>query len=158
VVILEDHLEREAYEYEVVNASIAGDTSTGGLRRLPRLLESHDPAVVIIELGGNDGLRGQPVGLLRSNLAEMIELVQVRGATPLLTGIRIPPNYGPAYTEQFAAVYHELAAAYEIAFVEFLMDGAALDPSKMQADRVHPNAAGQRPMFENVWQVLADLL
>lgn len=158
MTILEDHLEREAYEYEIVNASIAGETSTGGLNRLPRLLESHDPAVVVIELGGNDGLRGQPVTLLRDNLAAMIELVRASGAVPVLTGIQIPPNYGPGYTAQFAAVYPELAAAYDVALVEFLMDGVALDSSRMQADRVHPNAAGQRPMFDNVWRVLAGLL
>lgn len=158
VAILEDHLEREAYEYEVVNASIAGDTSTGGLNRLPGLLERHDPEIVIIELGGNDGLRGQPVSLLKSNLAQIIEQVEADGAQPVLTGIQIPPNYGPAYTEQFTAVYHELAAAYEVPFVEFLMDGVALDPARMQSDRMHPNASGQRPMFENVWSVLVELL
>jgi acyl-CoA thioesterase-1 len=158
VAILEEHLETEAYEYEVVNASISGDTTTGGLNRLPRLLELHDPAIVIIELGGNDGLRGQPVGLLRENLSRMIELVLGHGARPLLTGIQIPPNYGQAYTSQFAAVYEELAARHEIPFVEFLMDGVALDPARMQSDRVHPNGGGQRPMFQNVWTILVELL
>ena len=158
VAILEEHLEAEAYEYEVVNASIAGDTSTGGLNRLPRLLELHDPAIVIIELGGNDGLRGQPIALLRDNLSRMIELVLEHGARPLLTGIQIPPNYGPGYTTQFASVYEEVAIRYDIPFVEFLMAGVALDASRMQADRVHPNARGQRPMFDNVWATLAGLL
>lgn len=158
VAILQEHLEREAYEYEVVNASIAGDTSTGALNRLPRLLERHMPDIVIIEIGGNDGLRGQPVGLLRENLAQMIDDVLESGATPLLTGIQIPPNYGPAYTEQFAAVYEDLAASKDVALVDFLMDGVALDPDRMQTDRMHPNAAGQRPMFENVWDVLVELL
>jgi acyl-CoA thioesterase-1 len=158
VTILEDHLARQAYEYEVVNASIAGDTSSGGLSRLPGLLARHQPAVVIIELGGNDGLRGQPVSLLRDNLSQMILLVQASGARIVLTGIQMPPNYGPAYTEQFARIYPELAALHDIAFVEFLMEGVALDSSRMQADRMHPNAAGQRPMFENVWPVLAELL
>lgn len=158
VAILQEHLEREAYEYEVVNASIAGDTSTGALNRLPRLLERYSPDVVIIEIGGNDGLRGQPVELLRENLSRMIDHVVESGAKPLLTGIQIPPNYGPAYTEQFAAVYEELAAGKDVAFVEFLMDGVALDPARMQSDRVHPNATGQRPMFQNVWDVLVELL
>jgi acyl-CoA thioesterase I len=158
VAILEDHLAQEAYEYTVINASIPGDTSSGGLNRLPGLLSRHRPAIVIIELGGNDGLRGQPVSLLRENLSRMIELVQASGARPVLTGIQMPPNYGPAYTEQFARIYHDLADEHDIAFVEFLMDGVALNASRMQADRVHPNAAGQRPMFENVWSVLADLL
>lgn len=158
VAILEEHLEREAYEYEVVNASIPGDTTSGGLNRLPRLLESLRPAIVIIALGGNDGLRGQPISLLRDNLSRMIDLVVEHGARPLLTGIQMPPNYGRSYTAQFAAVYEELAARHDIALVEFLMDGVALNPARMQPDRIHPNAAGQAPMFENVWAVLADLL
>jgi acyl-CoA thioesterase-1 len=158
VVLLEERLEREAYEYEVINASIAGDTSTGGLNRLPRLLERFMPSIVIIELGGNDGLRGQPVSLLHDNLARIIELVLASGAKPLLTGIQIPPNYGPTYTRRFAEVYAELAEQYHIAFVPFLMDGVALDPARMQADHVHPNAQGQPEMLENVWPVLVGLL
>jgi acyl-CoA thioesterase-1 len=158
VAILEDRLAEEAYEYTVVNASIAGDTSSGGLSRLPGLLRRHEPAIVIIELGGNDGLRGQPVGLLRENLSRMIELVVASGAKALLTGIQMPPNYGQAYTEQFAAIYRELAEEHDIALVGFLMEGVALNPLRMQPDRVHPNAAGQRPMFENVWPVLEELL
>lgn len=158
VAMLEEHLEREAYEYAVVNASIAGDTSTGGLNRLPRIIERHRPSIVIIELGGNDGLRGQPVSLLHDNLARMIELVIDSGATPLLTGIQIPPNYGPAYTDQFAAVYAELATRYDVALVGFLMEGVALDPARMQSDRMHPNGSGQQTMFENVWAVLEHLL
>lgn len=158
VAILEERLAQEAYEYTVVNASIAGDTSSGGLSRLPGLLRRHQPAIVIIEIGGNDGLRGQPVDLLRENLSRMIELVLASGARVLLTGIQMPPNYGPAYTAQFAAIYTELAEQYDIPFVEFLMDGVALDATRMQPDRVHPNAAGQRPMLDNVWPVLEDLL
>jgi acyl-CoA thioesterase-1 len=158
VRILEDHLGEEAYGDTVVNASIAGDTTSGALSRLPGLLSRHEPDVVIVELGGNDGLRGQPISRLRDNLAAIIERVRDAGALPVLTGIQIPPNYGPAYTEQFTAVYPELAARYDIPFVPFLMDGVALNPALMQADRIHPNAAGQRPMFENVWSVLMSLL
>jgi acyl-CoA thioesterase-1 len=158
VAILAERLEQEAYEYDVVNASIPGDTSSGGLSRLPRLLERHAPAFVIVELGGNDGLRGQPVDLLKTNLAQIIELVLDTGAEPILTGIQIPPNYGPAYSGQFAAVYSDLAERYDIAFVEFLMQGVALDPTRMQSDRIHPNSRGQEPMFENVWSVLAERL
>ena len=158
VAILEDRLAQEAYEYTVVNASIPGDTSSGGLSRLPGLLRRHQPAIVVIAIGGNDGLRGQPVGLLRENLSRMIELVLASGAEALLTGIQMPPNYGPAYTAQFAAVYGELAEQYDIPFVEFLMDGVALNPARMQPDRVHPNAAGQRPMLDNVWPVLEEQL
>lgn len=158
VEILEDHIEREGYEYAVINASIAGDTSSGGLSRLPGLLARHEPAIVIIELGGNDGLRGQSVGLLRQNLTRMLDLTAESGARAVLTGIQIPPNLGPVYTEQFAGVYRELAASHDVAFVDFLMDGVALDDSRMQADRMHPNASGQQPMFDNVWTVLAELL
>jgi acyl-CoA thioesterase-1 len=158
VSLLESHLDGQAYGYDVVNASIAGDTSAGGLARLPSLLTTHSPSIVVIELGGNDGLRGQPVPRLKENLARMIELTHAADAKVVLAGLQIPPNYGPAYTEAFARVYHELASEYGVALVEFLMDGVALDASLMQADRIHPNAAGQRPMFENVWKVLAELL
>jgi acyl-CoA thioesterase-1 len=158
VSMLEDRLGDKAYGYEVVNASIAGDTSAGGLARLPRLLDIHEPAIVIIELGGNDGLRGQPVRQLRQNLASMIETVQGSGARALLTGIQIPPNYGPAYTEALAAVYFELSDEYHVPLVPFLMDGVALNPDLMQGDGIHPNVAGQTPMFENVWGVLQPLL
>ncbi len=158
VDLLADHLRAEAYGYGVVNASIAGDTSTGGLARLPRLLEEHQPAIVIIELGGNDGLRGQPPATLRENLVAMIGMAVDAGARPLLAGIQIPPNYGPGYTAAFTQVYHDIAADRDVAFVEFLMDGVALDPAMMQGDRIHPNARGQRPMFENVWAVLEGIL
>lgn len=158
VALLENHLEEQAYGYEVVNASIAGDTSAGAVARLPSLLQTHNPAIVVIELGGNDGLRGLPVATLRENLRRMIELVEAAGARPLLTGIQIPPNYGPSYTESFTQVYFDLAEEHGVALVEFLMHGVALDPELMQNDRIHPNAAGQRPMFENVWAVLSELL
>jgi acyl-CoA thioesterase-1 len=158
VSLLENHLDAQAYGYEVVNASIAGDTSAGGLARLPSLLATYEPEIVVIELGGNDGLRGQPVAKLRQNLVRMIELVKAAGASAVLTGIQIPPNYGPVYTESFARVYSELAEEHDVALVDFLMHGVALEPELMQRDRVHPNAAGQRPMFENVWTVLAELL
>lgn len=158
VAMLEHRLEHEAYGYEVVNASIAGDTTAGGLARLPRLLELHAPAVVIIELGGNDGLRGQPVGRLRENLGRMIELATAADARVVLTGIQIPPNYGPAYTEAFSDVYRELAERYDVALVPFLMENVALDPSRMQGDGIHPNGAGQAPLLDNVWPVLEELL
>ena len=158
VTLLDRRLSDEGYEYDVVNASIAGDTSAGGLSRLPRLLEVHEPALVVIEMGGNDGLRGQPVGNLRKNLERMIELVRDSGAAVLLTGIQIPPNYGPLYTQQFSALYPMLAQDYEIALVEFLMDGVALNDHLMQADRIHPNADGQPLMLDNVWRVLSGLL
>jgi acyl-CoA thioesterase-1 len=158
VAMLEDRLQAEGYGYQVVNASIAGDTSSGGLARLPRLLELHDPELVVIELGGNDGLRGQPVATLRSNLTKMIELSRASGAEVVLAGIQIPPNYGPAYTQALAAVYAELAERFDASLIEFLLADVALNRELMQPDGIHPNAAGQEIVFANVWRVLGPLL
>jgi acyl-CoA thioesterase-1 len=158
VAMLEDRLQAEGYGYQVVNASIAGDTSAGGLARLPRLLETHDPKLVVIELGGNDGLRGQPVGMLRDNLAKMIELSRQSGADVVLAGIQIPPNYGPTYTQALAGVYPELAERFDAPLIEFILEDVALNRELMQADGIHPNAAGQKIVFANVWRVLGPLL
>lgn len=158
VAMLEDRLQAEGYGYQVVNASIAGDTSAGGLARLPRLLDTHDPELVVIELGGNDGLRGQPVATLRDNLAKMIELSQASGAEVVLAGIQIPPNYGQTYTKALAAVYPELAAQFDAPLVEFILEDVALNRELMQSDGIHPNAAGQKVVFANVWRVLGPLL
>ena len=158
VAQLSTRLQSEGYGYDVVNASIAGDTSAGGRARLPRLLAQHAPAIVVIELGGNDGLRGQPVDKLRENLAAMIEMSQERDAKVLLAGIQIPPNYGQAYTRALSAVYPELAERFNVALVPFLMEGVALQPGRMQQDNIHPNASGQEVLLENVWEVLTPLL
>jgi acyl-CoA thioesterase-1 len=158
VAMLEDRLQAEGYGYQVVNASIAGDTTAGGLARLPRLLDLHEPNLVVIELGGNDGLRGQPVATLRANLTKMIELSQQAGAEVVLAGIQIPPNYGPAYTQALAAVYPELAERHGAILIEFLLEDVALDGELMQPDGIHPNAAGQTIVFANVWRVLGPLL
>lgn len=156
--MLQDRLNAEGYGYEIVNASVPGDTSSGGLARLPALLDTHRPAIVIIELGGNDGLRGQPVESLRENLRAMIELTRESGATPILTGIQIPPNYGPAYTEALAGTYPELSRELDVPLVGFLMEDVALNGELMQSDGIHPNARGNAVMMENVWMVLAELL
>jgi acyl-CoA thioesterase-1 len=158
VAMLAEAVRSEGYGDRVVNASIAGDTSSGGLARLPRLLAQHDPKLVIIELGGNDGLRGQPVATLRANLEKMIELSRESGADVVLAGIRIPPNYGQTYTNQLAAIYPELAAEHDATLIDFLLDGVALHESLMQPDGIHPNAAGQKVVFTNVWRVLEPLL
>ncbi len=158
VSMLEERLRAEGYGYEVVNASISGDTSSGGLARLPALLAAHEPGIVIVELGGNDGLRGQPVQSLRANLSRIIELARDSGAAPILTGIQIPPNYGPSYAGAFARIYSELAADFEIPLVGFLMEDVALNGDLMQSDGMHPNARGNEVMLENVWAVLVDLL
>lgn len=158
VVLLQNLLSAEGYGHTVVNASISGDTTGGGLRRLPRALEVHRPGIVIIELGGNDGLQGQPVMLIRSNIAGMIELAQDAGARVILAGMVMPPNYGDRYTNGFADVYSDLADDFDAGLVPFFMDGVALDPSKMQPDQIHPNAAGQPILLDNVWPVLVEFL
>lgn len=158
VRLLEDRLQARQPGAEVVNASISGDTSRGGLARLPAALERHQPQVVIIELGGNDGLRGLSLQRLRANLERMIEMTRESGARPLLIGIKLPANYGKTYGERFHAVFREVAEAREVPWVPFLLDGIALDRSLMQADGIHPTAAAQPIMLDNVWPVLAPLL
>lgn len=154
VALLGERLRAKGYGYGVANASITGDTTTGGLRRLPRALELHRPAVVIIELGGNDGLRGTPITVMRSNLARMIELSQAAGARVVLAGMQIPTNYGGPYTRSFAAVYPELAKQYRTGLVKFFLDGVALDIRLFQADGIHPTAEAQKILLDNVWPVL----
>ena len=158
VSLLTERLKMQGYGAEVVNASIAGDTSAGGLSRLPGLLKRHQPQLVILELGGNDGLRGLPVDTLRDNLARMIEMCQAQGAHVLLVGIRIPPNYGQPYAQALANVYPALAKRFHVPLVDFLLAGVALHPELMQADGVHPNAQGQKILFENVWHLLSGSL
>jgi acyl-CoA thioesterase-1 len=154
VALLQNRLEAEGYGYRVVNASISGDTTGGGLRRLPRALEQHDPDIVVLELGGNDGLRGTPVDIIHRNLAQMIELARDGGAAVILAGMQMPPNYGSAYTEAFARLYPDLASHFGVGLVSFFLEGVALDPTFMQADGIHPNEAGQPILLQNVWRVL----
>lgn len=158
VTLLGERLRSEGYGYQVVNASISGDTTTGGLRRLPRSLASHQPAVVIIELGGNDGLRGTPIGVMRTNLEAMIRLARDAGAQVILAGMQIPTNYGAQYTRAFAAVYPELAKQYSLPLVPFFLDGVALDPTLIQPDGIHPTAEAQPKLLANVWPVLKPAL
>ena len=152
--LLEQRFADYGKPFRVVNASITGDTTQGGLTRLPRLLERHAPDWVIIELGGNDGLRGLSLDVTRSNLEAMIQSSQSSGARVLLTGILLPPNYGQSYTEQFEALYGELADRYDALLVPFFMEGVALVDGMMQADGIHPNAAAQPVLLDNVWSVL----
>jgi acyl-CoA thioesterase-1 len=158
VELLRTRLKSEGYGYQVVNASVSGETTAGGLARLPRALELHHPQIVILELGGNDGLRALPVAQMRSNFAQMIGLSMAAGAKVLVLGMRIPPNYGPQYTSQFEAVYGDLARADKLPLVPFLMDHIALQPNLMQADDIHPNVDGQAVLLENVWPVLRRML
>jgi len=154
VSLLRDRLAAEGYGYAVVNASLTGDTTGSGLKRLPRSLTLHRPAIVIIELGGNDGLRGTPIKVMRDNLAEMIELSRAAGAEVILAGMQIPTNYGSSYTAAFTAVYPELAKLYRVDLVEFFLERVALDMDLMQPDGIHPTAAAQPLLLDNVWPVL----
>jgi acyl-CoA thioesterase-1 len=158
VTLLQRRLAAEGYGYQVVNASISGDTTGGALRRLPRILMQHRPDIVLIELGGNDGLRGTPVGEIRRNLSEMIRLTKASGARVVLASMLIPPNYGDRYTGEFAAVYAEVAAAQKVPLAGFLLNGVALDRELMQADGIHPNEKGQPRLLENAWPVLKPVL
>jgi acyl-CoA thioesterase-1 len=158
VELLARRLQSQGYGYEVVNASVSGETSGGGLQRLPRALELHHPQIVILELGANDGLRGLPVDAMRANLEQMVHLAQAAGARVLLLGIRIPPNYGPRYGDQFAAAYPAIAEQHHLPLVPFLLQDVALDPHLMQDDGLHPNAAGEPKVLENVWPHLKPLL
>ena len=158
VALLTQRLQAQGYGYRIVNASVSGETTSGGVERLPRALKIHQPEMLILELGANDGLRGLPLEETRENLARMAREAQAAGARVLLLGIRIPPNYGPRYTESFARIFPELANQYHLPLVPFLLEKVALDPARMQADGLHPNALGEPPVLDTVWPILKPLL
>jgi len=158
VTLLTQRLQTQGYGDQVINASVSGETSSGGLERLPRALSLHAPGIVILELGANDGLRGLPVNAMHDNLAQMVRLAQAAGARVLLVGIRIPPNYGPRYTDEFARVYGEIAQKYHLPLVPFLLEKVALDAALMQPDGLHPNAAAQPIILDTVWPHLKSVL
>jgi acyl-CoA thioesterase I len=158
VALLQTRLKDQGYGYQVVNASVSGETTAGGLARLPRALMLHHPAIVILELGGNDGLRALPIAQMRANLSRMVELSTAAGAKVLLLGMRIPPNYGPEYASQFSRAYSDLAHDKKLPEVPFLLNGIALSPDLMQADGIHPNPSAQAQLLNNVWPTLKPLL
>ena len=158
VALLGERLKRERPDYSVVNASISGETTGGGLARIKPALERHRPAIVILELGANDGLRGLPVGQMKKNLGAMIEQAQKVGARVLILGMRLPPNYGPDYTQAFEAAFGELAKRYRTALVPFLLEDVVEKPDLFQADRIHPSAEAQPLILERVWTKLRPLL
>jgi acyl-CoA thioesterase-1 len=158
VNLLAQRLASEGYGYKVVNASVSGETTQGGVARLPRVLQLHKPAVVIIELGGNDGLRGLPLATSRANLQRAIELSRKANARVLLVGMEIPPNYGVRYAGEFRTLFQTLAKESRAVLVPFLLDGVALNPELMQDDGIHANARGQPRMLDNVWPALKPLL
>ncbi len=156
--LLDQRLEYENSKYRVANASTSGDTTANGRSRLEKALKRHRPAIVILALGANDGLRGLPVAAMRDNLAAMIESIQNSKAKVVLVGMRLPPNYGPSYTQEFQGTFVELAHNYETALVPFLLEGFADKPGFFQADTIHPNAEAQHMILANVWPVLEPLL
>ena len=158
VHLLDTRLGKMVPEWRAVNASISGETSLSGRHRLPALLQTYQPTVLVIELGANDGLRGLPLPALRDNLTAMIELAQRHKARVLLLGIELPVNYGPQYRDGLRAIYADLARERKVALLPFLLEGVALDPDLMQADGLHPVAAAEPRVLENVWKVLQPLL
>jgi len=158
VHLLETRLDDNGHTYRILNSSISGDTTQGGLARLPRLLDRYHPRIVIIELGANDGLRGINPGITRTNMTRMVQNSQQAGAKVLLAGIKLPPNYGADYIEQFESMYADIAREYDTLLVPFFMDGIVFKPGLLQVDGIHPNEKGQPVLLENVWQVLEPAL
>lgn len=158
VKLLEDRLRAERFDYSVVNASISGETTVGGKTRLPDLLSRHRPAVVVVELGANDALRGLPLQSTEANLRQIVTSAKAAKASVLLIGMRIPPNYGPDYTERFFALYPKLAREYQLPLVPFLLDKVVTRPEWFQDDRIHPSAQAQPTLLDTVWPQLEPLL
>src|SRR5690625_499153 len=156
--LLQERLNKNNWHYVIRNASISGDTSSGGLSRLKSTLDDHEPSVVVLELGSNDALRGLSLEMTRNNLAQMIEQIQERGASVVLIGMQIPPNYGRRYADQFKQMYADLADQYQLACVPFFLEGIALSDEYFQDDRLHPNESAQAILAENVWTSLEKLL
>lgn len=156
--LLRQRLKERGFAHRVVNASISGDTTAGGRSRLPALLSRHKPAIVVIELGGNDGLRGGSLATSRDNLVAMTTAAKAAGARPMIVGLRLPPNYGPAYTRQFDAMFADVARAQGVPLVPFFFEGFADDRSLFQADGVHPTEAAQPKLLDNLWPTLERLL
>lgn len=158
VALLDQRLGQAGYPHTVANASISGETTGGGLRRLPKQLSRHQPELVIIELGANNGLRGQPLAAMRRDLTEMADAAQAAGAKVLILGMQLPPNYGSAYTAEFHDSFRQVAAATGSALVPFFLQPIALDSAMFQDDGIHPTAAAQPALLDHVWPAIEDLL
>ncbi len=155
VSLLATRLQENQHNYRILNSSITGDTTQGGLARISRLLAKYQPKFVIIELGGNDGLRGISPETSRNNMASMVQQAKQAGAQVLLAGIKLPPNYGSQFIQQFESMYSDLATEFDTLLVPFFMDGVVFEPKYMQADGIHPNELGQPVLLDNIWEVLA---
>ena len=158
VALLQTRLHSQGYEHRVINASITGETTEGGAARIAQALDTFTPSLIILELGGNDGLRGIPPDRMKGNLQTIIRSSKSAGAAIVLLGIRIPPNYGSRYIEDFDNVYRELADELDVPWIEFFMEGIALNDELMQADGIHPNAAAQSLLLDNAWPVISKAL
>jgi len=156
--LLQSRLEDQGYEHRVVNASIGGETTEGGATRIDQALEIHGPALVILELGGNDGLRGIPASRMQDNLENIILKSEASGAAIVMLGIRIPTNYGRRYREAFEKVFRDLASQHDIPWIEFFMEGIAFNEDLMQSDGIHPNAAAQPLLLDNAWPIITAAL
>jgi acyl-CoA thioesterase-1 len=152
--LLQSRLADQGYEHRVINASIGGDTTESGAARIGQAIETFAPSLIILELGGNDGLRGIPAERMRGNLHKIIKTSKDSGAAVVLLGIRIPPNYGQRYIEDFDRVFRELANELDVPWIEFFMEGVALNDELMQSDGIHPNAAAQSKLLENAWPMI----
>jgi len=158
VALLQKRLRSEQLPYKVINLSIGGDTSASALNRLPQALKQHQPHILLLEIGGNDGLRGLPLAQLRQNLEHMTSLAASNNTQVMLLGIQLPPNYGPHYTDQFNDIYRQLADQYQLVLLPSIVDGIGDDPALMQADGIHPNVQAQALMLDLVWPGLLSLI
>ncbi len=158
VALLQKRLDQENHDYKVINASISGETTSGGVSRLPSLLQRYQPYIVILVLGANDGLRGLSLKQIQMNLNSMIEQSKARGTAVLLVGMQLPPNYGPAYTQQFHDTFKGVASSKNVPLIPFLLDGIGKDKSLFQQDGLHPTAKAQDKILSNIWPNLEPLL
>ncbi len=158
VALLQTRLKAQGYDYTVVNGCVSGETTGGGLSRLPTALGQHKPAIVLLELGSNDGLRGTPLKVMQENLGQMITLSRKAGAKVVLLGMLMPPNYGPQYTQGFSDVYKDMARQYSLPLVPFLLKDVAEHRDLLQADGMHPEAKAEPQVLDNVWPTLKPLL
>jgi len=154
VSLLQQRLKEQGYEHQVINASISGETTEGGATRIEAALMDFSPELIILELGGNDGLRGIPPARMKSNFEEIIKRAQASGAAVVLLGIRIPTNYGPRYSAEFEAVFRQVSESLDVEWIEFFMEGIALNDALLQEDRIHPNASAQPLLLDNAWPVI----
>lgn len=158
VALMAQRSASEGYELNIANGSISGETTSGGMARLPDLLERYEPSIVLLQLGANDGLRGTPLQLIEQNLNGLTDLIVESGALPMIVGVQLPPNYGPRYTQAFFEMYADIAEERKLPLVPFLLEGVAMDWSLMQSDGLHPTAEAQPMILDTVWAVLQPIL